>query len=407
MPKVSQRGSTMPDSPIRKLDKYASEAKERGVKVIHLNIGQPDIASHPAALKAIAEYKSEILAYTPSPGMKEMRIQMANYYNRMDIRVAPENILVMAGGSEALCFTMLSILDEGDELIAPEPLYANFLAFAHMAGASLVPVSSDINSGFALPHVSVFEEKIGPRTKAILLCNPSNPTGYVYSHMELQDIAQLVLKHDLFLIVDEVYREFFYGEVNIMSALQLQGLEQHVIVCDSASKRFSLCGLRLGNVVCRNKTVLDAINKYSQARLSAPLMAQVAGIAAYKAEGSYFEEIRKTYRKRRDYLHSRLCGIPGVVAPLPEGAFYIMARLPVADTEAFCKWLLTDFSLNGYTLMMAPASGFYITSGQGREEVRLAYVLEESAIDIAMNCLEKALETYRLLEPVADSAYFI
>lgn len=407
MPKVSQRGSTMPDSPIRKLDQYAGDAKKRGVKVIHLNIGQPDIASHPAALKAIAEYDSQILAYTPSPGIMDMRIQMANYYGKLNIVVEPDDILVMAGGSEALCFTMMSILDEGDELIAPEPLYANFIAFAHMSGATLIPVNSDIRKGFALPHISEFEQKISPQTKAILLCNPSNPTGYVYSKSELQDIAQLVLKHDLFLIVDEVYREFFYGDENVISALNLQGLEQHVIVCDSASKRFSLCGVRLGNVVSRNRAVLDTINKYSQARLSAPLMAQVAGIAAYKAKGTYFEEIRETYRNRRDYLHMRLSKIPGVVAPLPEGAFYIMARLPVADTDAFCKWLLTDFSRNGYTLMMAPASGFYISAGKGKQEVRLAYVLEESAIDIGMDCLEKALETYKLLEPVTDTVRVI
>jgi aspartate aminotransferase len=406
MPKVSRKGSSMPDSPIRKLDQYASEAKARGVKVIHLNIGQPDIESHPAALKAISNYNSPILAYTASPGMMDMRIQMANYYQRMNIMVNPAHILVMAGGSEALCFTMLSILDEGDELIAPEPLYANFIAFAHMAGATLIPVNSEIESGFALPHVSHFEEKISDKTKAILLCNPSNPTGYVYSKSELQDIAQLVLKYDLFLIVDEVYREFFYGAENVVSALNLEGLDQHVIVCDSASKRFSLCGVRLGNVVSRNKSVLDTINKFSQARLSAPLMAQVAGIAAYEAEGSYFATIRDNYQKRRDYLHARLSKIPGVVAPLPEGAFYIIARLPVEDTDDFCKWLLTDFSLDGYTLMMAPASGFYITPGKGKQEVRMAYVLEESAIEIGMNCLEKALKTYTQLKPVGDAALF-
>lgn len=397
----------MPDSPIRKLDQYAADAKKRGLNVIHLNIGQPDIASHPAALSAIAAYDSQILAYTPSPGIMDMRIQMANYYRQLDIMIEPEDILVMSGGSEALCFTMLSILDEGDELIAPEPLYANFLAFAHMAGATLVPVSSDIESGFALPQIWDFETKINSRTRAILLCNPSNPTGYVYSENELQQIALLVMKHDLFLIVDEVYREFFYGNDKVVSALNLKGLEQHVIVCDSASKRFSLCGVRLGNIVSRNKSVLDTIHKYSQARLSAPLMAQVAGIAAYSAGSDYFHYIREEYRKRRDYLHKRLSEIPGVEAPLPQGAFYIMAKLPVGDADTFCKWLLTDFSWNGFTLMMAPASGFYITKGRGQQEVRLAYVLEESAIGTGMDCLEKALETYKSPEPVRSTFGFI
>ncbi len=393
MPSISQRGFDMPASPIRKLVPYAEAAKKRGVSVFHLNIGQPDIETPPAALAAVRNSNFKILEYSHSAGNESYRIKLADYYTRIGIDVNQNQVLITTGGSEAILFGMMACLDVGDEVIIPEPFYANYNGFAEEAGIKVVPVTSHIEEGFPLPDPAQFEKAITARTRAIMICNPNNPTGYLYSSGELGRLAELVKKHDLFLFSDEAYREFCYTGKH-RSAMELQGIEQNVILMDTISKRYSACGGRIGALVTRNQAVLDSVMKFAQARLSPPSFSQILGEAALDLPADYFDKTREEYRGRRDVLVSRLNRIPGVFCPNPGGAFYAMARLPVPDAEIFCQWLLESFSFKGQTVMLAPASGFYGTPGLGKNEVRLAYVLNATAIGIAMDCLEAALAAY-------------
>jgi aspartate aminotransferase len=393
MPTISQRGQLMPPSPIRKLVPFAEAAKKRGTKVFHLNIGQPDIATPQPMMDAVRNIDFRVLEYSHSAGNESYRQKLTEYYKTVGINITASEIIVTTGGSEAILFGMLACLDPGDEVIIPEPFYANYNGFAIAAGVKVVPVTSYIDTGFALPPISELEKKITPRTKAIIICNPNNPTGYLYTAEEMEQLRDLLLRYPLFLFSDEAYREFCY-EGNQISAMHLKGVEDQVILMDTISKRYSACGARLGALVTKNKAVLDAAMKLAQARLSPPSFAQIAAEAAIDLPADYFEETRQEYCNRRDLLVARLNSMPGVYCPCPGGAFYAMARLPIDDSDLFCQWLLESFSHEGATVMLAPATGFYGTPGLGKQEVRLAYVLNSDAINQAMDCLEKALEVY-------------
>jgi len=395
MPKISTRGVAMPASPIRKLVPFADAAKAAGKRVIHLNIGQPDIKTPKAMLDAVRNFDEEVLAYTQSAGNPSYRAKLVQYYDRVGISLSPENLIVTTGGSEALYFGMFSCLDEGDEIIIPEPFYANYNGFSQAGNIIVKPITATIESGFALPAIEEFEKLITPKTKAILICNPNNPTGYLYSKEELLQLREVVLKHDLFLFADEVYREFAYDGAEHFSILNLEGMEQHAIVVDSISKRYSACGARIGCLVSRNEGVLSAAMKFAQARLSPPAIEQVAAEAAVDVPSSYMEEVKKEYVSRRNFVVEALNEIPGVFVPKPGGAFYCIVQLPVESAEDFCKWLLTDFNHNGDTVMLAPAAGFYSTKGAGKNEARLAYVLAETELKKAVICLERALQEYK------------
>ncbi|MRG46202.1 aminotransferase class I/II-fold pyridoxal phosphate-dependent enzyme [Chitinophaga sp. SYP-B3965] len=393
MPNISQRGQTMPPSPIRKLVPFAEAAKKKGVTVYHLNIGQPDIETPQPVLDAVRHSTFKILDYSHSAGNESYRRKLISYYKKFDITVDHTEIIVTTGGSEAILFGFMACLDPGDEVIVPEPFYANYNGFATEANIAIVPVTSSIDTGFALPPIADFEKKITPKTKAILICNPNNPTGYLYSRAEMEVLKQICLKHNLFLFSDEAYREFCYDGENI-SALNLTGLDNHVVVFDTISKRYSACGARIGAVVTHNRTILDSVMKFAQARLSPPSFAQIAAEAAVDLPDNYFDGIKAEYQSRRDVLVSLLNKIPGVFCPNPGGAFYAMARLPIDDADKFCQWLLESFSYEEQTVMLSPATGFYATPGLGKQEVRLAYVINQESITKAMKTLEKALEIY-------------
>ncbi len=383
----------MPSSPIRKLAPLADAAKKEGVKVYHLNIGQPDLPTPKQGLDALKTITRKTLEYSPSDGILPLREKLCGYYKKFGIEISPSEIIVTTGGSEAVLLSFLACINQGDEIIMVEPGYANYISFAKTAGVVVKTVTSSIDNGFALPPVEHFEEVITPRTKAILLCNPSNPTGYVYTPEELQQIKEIVRKHDLFLLSDEVYREFIYSGQPYMSALTL-GIDDNVVVIDSVSKRYSECGIRVGMVVTKNKAVHDTIMKYCQARLSPPLIGQIVAEASIEGTEEYSRECFEEYKARRDFFINGLRQIPGVVSPMPEGAFYTVASLPVDNAEDFCKWCLTDFRLNGETLMMAPAAGFYSTPGLGRNQVRMAYVLKKEDLQRSLDILRAALEAY-------------
>lgn len=390
---LSSRGQLMPPSPIRKLVPYAEAAKQKGLKVYHLNIGQPDIETPEPILNAVRHADLKVLEYSHSAGNESYRRKLVQYYKKAGIEVDHTQIIVTTGGSEAILFGFMSCLDPGDEVIIPEPFYANYNGFAVAAGIKVVPVTSHIESGFALPPISAFEELVTPKTKAILICNPNNPTGYLYSPEEMETLKQIVQKHNLYLFSDEAYREFSYT-VDPVSAMQLTGIEDHVVLMDTISKRYSACGGRIGALVTKNKQVLDSVMKFAQARLSPPSFAQILGEAAVDLPDNYFDGTRAEYKKRRDVLVKRLNEMPGVTCPNPGGAFYAMARLPIDDADRFCQWLLESFSYNGQTVMLAPATGFYGTPGLGKDEVRLAYVLNVNDLNNAMDCLQQALKEY-------------
>lgn len=390
---ISNRGKNMPSSPIRKLVPFAEAAKERGTKIYHLNIGQPDIETPPSAMDAVRNSEFKILEYSHSAGNESYRRKLVDYYRGVNIAVDHNEIIVTTGGSEAIFFGFMSCLDVGDEVIIPEPFYANYNGFAVTAGVTVKPITSKIESGFALPPIEEFEKAITSKTKAIVICNPNNPTGYLYSQEEMDVLNELIKKHNLYLFSDEAYREFCYEGKHI-SAMELEGAEQNVILMDTISKRYSACGARIGAFVTKNKEVLTAAMKFAQARLSPPEFGQILAEAACDLPADYFEAPKAEYLLRRDTLVSRLNKIPGVFCPNPGGAFYAMASLPVKDADAFAQWLLESFEHNGATIMLAPASGFYSTEGLGKNEVRLAYVLNTDDIHSAMDCLEKALEVY-------------
>ncbi len=394
MPEISHKGQTMPDSPIRKLAPFANGAKDRGTHVIHLNIGQPDIATPPQALQAIRGMKREVLEYSPSEGFASYRDGLSRYYATVGVEVTPEEIMVTTGGSEALVFAFMSCLNPGDQVIIPEPFYANYNGFAAWAGIEIVPVTASIENGFALPPMAAFEAAITDRTKAILICNPGNPTGTKYADESLHAVADLVKKHDLFLFADEVYREFTYDGNISPSVLSLEGLEEYAIVIDSVSKRYSMCGARVGAMVTKNEEVRRAAMRFAMARLSPPTLAQVAAEAALGTDASYFDAVRSEYKMRRDALVQGLNGIENVVCPVPGGAFYAVAKLPIDDADAFCRWILESFEFEGATVMVAPNSGFYATPGLGKQEVRMAYVLHLDEIEKAVQCIEAALRVY-------------
>lgn len=384
----------MPASPIRKLAPYAEAAKKRGTKVYHLNIGQPDIETPPAFWETLKNPGIKVLAYCPSDGFAHYREQFSKYYNRIGIAVSPEHFMITNGGSEALSFTMMSCMDDGDEVIIPEPMYANYISFAQAGNITVKPIGTDIASGFALPSIDAFEAEITKHTKAILICNPNNPTGYLYSQSELETLRSICLRHDLYLIVDEVYREFVYDGKTHFSALNLQGMEEHVIVIDSISKRFSACGARVGALVTRNKALLETALKFGQARLSPPSLGQIAGAALFDLPQEYYDSIIKEYVGRRNKLVELLNSIDGVQCPVPGGAFYCVAALPVDNADKFCQWMLEEFSFNNSTVMMAPASGFYANATKGANQVRIAYVLNESDLTAAITCLDAGLKAY-------------
>ncbi len=390
---ISHRGQVMPPSPIRKLVPFAEAAKKRGVTVYHLNIGQPDIETPPQILDAVRNSDFKVLEYSHSAGNESYRRKLVKYYADNGIDIDHNQIIITTGGSEAILFGFMACMDPGDEVIIPEPYYANYNGFAVEADIKVVPVRSSIESGFSLPPITAFEEMITPRTRAIVLCNPNNPTGYLYSREEMETLREIILKHNLYLFADEAYREFCYSGEHF-SALQLTGVDDHVVLMDTISKRYSACGGRIGAFITRNNQLLTAAMKFAQARLSPPSFAQILGEAAVDLPADYFEATKAEYLKRRDILVNRLNSIPGVFCPNPGGAFYAMARLPVDDAEIFCQWLLDSFEHEKQTVMMAPASGFYGTPGLGKNEVRLAYVLNTEALEKSMDCLEEALKIY-------------
>jgi len=384
----------MPSSPIRKLTPLANAAKERGVKVYHLNIGQPDLPTPQKALDALKNVDRSVLEYSPSQGFLSLREKLVKYYSKFNIRLTPDDIIVTSGGSEAVLFAFLACLNPGDEIIVPEPAYANYMAFAVSAGAVIKTVTATIDTGFALPPVEKFEELITERTKAILICNPNNPTGYLYSRAEMNQLRDIVKKHGLYLFSDEVYREFIYTGSPYISACHLEGIEENVVLIDSVSKRYSECGIRIGALVTKNAKLREAVMKFCQARLSPPLIGQIVAEASIEGIEEYESEVYEEYVERRKCLVDGLNKIPGVYSPIPMGAFYTVASLPVEDADDFCAWCLSDFEYEGETVMMAPASGFYSTPGQGRNEVRIAYVLCKEDLQRALFILEKALEAY-------------
>jgi aspartate aminotransferase len=390
---ISNRGKIMPASPIRKLVPFAEDAKKRGITIYHLNIGQPDIETPPEILNAVRKSDFKILEYSHSAGNESYRKKLVNYYRSVNINVDHNEIIITTGGSEAILFGFMRCLDAGDEVIIPEPFYANYNGFAVTAGVNVVPVTSNITTVFALPPIEDFEKLITPKTKAIIICNPNNPTGYLYTREEMEVLKTIIKKHNLFLFSDEAYREFCY-EGEHFSAMQLEGVDENVILMDTISKRYSACGARIGALVTRNKEVLQTVIKFAQARLSPPGLGQILGEAAVDLPAGYFKKPKAEYQLRRDTIVKRLNNIEGVFCPNPLGAFYAMASLPIDDADVFCQWLLESFNYEGATLMLAPATGFYATEGLGKNEVRLAYVLNVDDIDKAMDCLEKALEIY-------------
>lgn len=394
MPKISIKGQSMPASPIRKLVPYADAAKQKGVKVYHLNIGQPDIETTSKTLNAIHNYDEKVIMYSHSAGNLSYREKLCEYYAKVNINVTPDDIIVTNGASEALLFAFMTIMNPDDEVIIPEPFYANYNGFAITSGVKVKPIFSSIETGFALPPIADFEKAITPNTKAILICNPNNPTGYLYSEAELEVLRELAIKYDLFLIADEVYREFCYDGSKHHSTMHLKGVEDNVILIDSVSKRYSACGLRVGCLVSKNKEVINTAMKFAQARLSPPSIGQVAAEAAIDTDDDYFKDIVKEYEARRNVVVEGINKIDGAYCPCPKGAFYIVAHLPIDDSEKFCKWMLTDFNYEGKTVMMAPASGFYSTKGLGTSEVRISYCLNVNDLTDAMNVLAKALEVY-------------
>jgi len=395
MPNISQRGNSFPPSPIRKLVPFAEAAKERGVHVFHLNIGQPDIETPQIALDAVRNSDFKILEYSHSAGNLSYRKKLSAYYTKeMDIELNEEEVIITTGGSEAILFAMMTCLNPGDEVIVPEPFYANYNSYAVASGAKIIPITTVIEDGFKLPPIDAFEEKINKNTRAILICNPNNPTGYLFAKEEMERLKKICLAHDLFLFSDEAYREFAYDRERATSALEIEGLEQNVVMLDTVSKRYSACGARIGALVSKNKNVMAAALRLAQARLSPPSLAQIVGEAALDVPISYFNEVEEEYKKRRDTLIARLKNIEGVIYNIPGGAFYAMAKLPVKNAENFCQWLLEEFSFNGKTIMMAPAAGFYATEGLGQSEVRFAYVLNTDEINSAMDCLEEGLKQY-------------
>ncbi|MES2003249.1 MAG: pyridoxal phosphate-dependent aminotransferase [Bacteroidota bacterium] len=393
MLQISHRGQAMPASPIRKLVPYAEAAKKRGTQVYHLNIGQPDIETPKMVLDAVRHSDFKVLEYSHSAGNESYRRKLVGYYESVGIHVNHNEIIVTTGGSEAILFGFMACLDAGDEVIIPEPFYANYNGFAVAAGVTVVPVTSSIENGFALPPIEEFEKKITAKTKAIVICNPNNPTGYLYSDAEMQQLKQIILKHNLYLFSDEAYREFCY-EGKQVSAMHLTGVDENVVIMDTISKRYSACGGRIGAFITKNKTVLDAVMKFAQARLSPPSFAQIAGEAAIDLPADYFDTTKAEYKSRRDLIVKRLNAMDGVFCPNPGGAFYAIAKLPIDDADAFCQWLLESFTYEGQTVMLAPATGFYGTPGLGKQEVRLAYVLNLNDINKAMDCLEAALKIY-------------
>ncbi|MHC5353130.1 pyridoxal phosphate-dependent aminotransferase [Myroides sp. LJL115] len=398
MPKISQKGLNMPESPIRKLVPFAEVARKKGNHVFHLNIGQPDIKTPQVALQAVKDANIEILEYSHSAGFESYRKKLASYYQKHNLDVTPEDIIITTGGSEALMFALASTLDQGDEIIIPEPFYANYNGFTTSNGINVVPVMSKFEDNFALPSISEFEKLITPKTKAILICNPGNPTGYLYSAEEMQQLTDLVLKHDLFLIADEVYREFAYDGYKHISVMSIPALANNAIMIDSVSKRYSMCGARIGCIVSKNKELMQTAMKFAQARLSPPTYAQIASEAALDTPESYFDQVITEYKQRRDVFVKALQEIPGVEVALPHGAFYCVAKFPVKDVDHFAKWLLEDFELDKQTVMIAPAQGFYSTKNQGLNEARMAYVLKQEDLLSSAKILKKALEVYKDIE---------
>lgn len=394
MPAISQRGQDMPQSPIRKLAPLASKATERGIHVYHLNIGQPDLPTPEEGLAAVRSIDRKVLEYSPSQGFLSYRKKLVEYYKRFDIQLSPDDIIITSGGSEAVLFSFLACLNPGDEIIVPEPAYANYMAFAISVGAVIRTVTTTIEEGFSLPKVEEFEKLINPRTRAILICNPNNPTGYLYTRREMNQIRDMVKKYELYLFSDEVYREFIYTSSPYISACHLKGIEDNVVLIDSVSKRYSECGIRVGALITKNKEVRQAVMKFCQARLSPPLLGQIVAEASLSASKEYQMGVYEEYVERRKCLIDGLNKIPGVYSPVPMGAFYTVAQLPVDDAEKFCAWCLSEFSYEGETVMMAPAAGFYTTPGLGRDQVRIAYVLKREDLQRALFVLSKALESY-------------
>ncbi len=394
MPKLSIKGHKMPESPIRKLVPFAEDAKARGVKIYHLNIGQPDIETPKVALDAIKNFDEKVVAYSHSAGNISYRKKLVEYYKVQNIHITPNDIIVTAGASEALLFAMQSCMDEGDEIIIPEPFYANYNGFATNSGINVVPIKSEIEDGFALPPISKFEKVISEKTKAIMICNPNNPTGYLYNEEELKTLRELALKYDLFLFADEVYREFCYDGNKHTSVMELEGLDENVILIDSVSKRYSACGFRIGCVISKNKEFMRTALKFAQARLSPPSFGQVASEACLDTPQSYFVEALDEYLARREIVVDRINKMDGAFCPNPKGAFYVVARLPIDNSDKFCQWLLEDFNYNNQTVMLSPATGFYATSGSGMNEVRISYVLNVEDLKMSMDCLVEALKQY-------------
>lgn len=394
MPEISVRGLEMPESPIRKLAPLANAAKSKGIKVYHLNIGQPDLPTPQCGLDALKTIDRKVLEYSPSQGYLSYRTKLVEYYKKFDIEVTPDYIIITAGGSEAVLFAFMSCLNPGDEIIVPEPAYANYMAFAISAGAKIRTIATSIEEGFALPKVEKFEELINEHTRAIMICNPNNPTGYLYTRREMNQIRDLVKKYDLYLFSDEVYREYIYTGSPYISAMHLKGIENNVVLIDSVSKRYSECGIRVGALITKNEEIRKAVMKFCQARLSPPLIGQIVAEASLEAPEEYYREVYDEYVERRKCLIDGLNRIPGVYSPIPMGAFYTVAKLPVDDSEKFCRWCLESFSYENETVMMAPASGFYTTPGSGRNEVRIAYVLKREDLNRALFILRKALEEY-------------
>lgn len=394
MPTISQRGQACPPSPIRKLVPFSDEAKKKGIKVYHLNIGQPDIETPPNVLEKIRNTDLKVIEYSHSAGILSYRKKLTEYYKKVGIDVSPEQMIVTTGGSEGILFAMMTCMNPGDEIIIPEPFYANYNGFAIAAGIVVKPIESFIENGFGLPPMSAFEEAITPRTKAIMVCNPNNPTGYLYSKEELELLRDIVKKHDLYLFADEVYREFCYDGLPHFSVMNLEGIDQNVVLLDSISKRYSACGVRIGVMISRNKEIMSTAMKFAQARLSPPTFGQIAGEEAVNTPDSYLVAVLAEYVKRRDIVVQSINKIPGCFCPNPGGAFYAVARLPIDDSDKFCQWLLEDFNYQGQTVMLAPATGFYSTPGRGKDEVRISYVLNVPDLVAAMKCLEEGLKVY-------------
>lgn len=394
MLQISDKGKAVPASPIRKLVPYANKAKERGIRVFHLNIGQPDITTPEIALEVVRRLQISVIEYTDSAGNHTLRSALAGYYQRLGIHITEDNILITTGGSEAILFAFMSTLNEGDEIIIPEPFYANYTAFAVMVGAKIKTVTATIENGFALPPISEFEKLITPRTKGIVIINPNNPTGYLYSKEELEALAGIVKKHDLYFYSDEVYRRYCYDGAQHFSVMNLKGIEQNTILFDSMSKRYSECGIRVGAIITRNQDILAASLKFGMARLCPPALGQIAAEASLETSDEYFHNVHEEYVRRRNFMVEALNKIPGVVCPMPQGAFYSIVKLPVDDAEKFAQWLLEEFDYNGQTVMLAPASGFYHTPGLGKNEVRVAYVLKTSDLQKAIEVLAEALKVY-------------